>query len=876
MALSTRTRLGPYEILSPLGAGGMGQLYRARDTRLGRDVAIKIIAPEYATDPGRLKRFQREARLASALNHANIVTVHDIGITDSVCYIAMEFVSGVSLRAMLRRGPLAVRQLLDIAVQVAGGLATAHASGIVHRDLKPDNVMVRPDGCVKILDFGLATLAEADATSDDDTRTSTNTRPGVALGTPGYMSPEQLTGNRVDFRSDQFAFGSMLYEMATGRKPFAGKTVSQTLLAIVADEPEDVGSLNPKIPAPLRWVIRRCLCKDPGQRYAATEDLARELRTLRDHLDEASATTAPRGEGSGPRRRGLQGLTPLRAALFVLAALIAGFVVARFLPAPADSFPSFQPLTFRRGEVSAARFAPDGRSIVYAFSANGPPGDIYSASIDGGGFRPLGFSDSQLLAVSRSGELAVALNWRWTDPYIGLGTLARLPLEGGAARAVVDDVVLADWGPDVNDLAVVRHSGGSWRLEFPIAKTLYVAGEDRNILGMRVSPRGNLIVIAEIEGANGGMSVVTVDLAGRSHILSTGWRRIQGLAWTADAREIWFVATKSGIADVNGLYAVTLDGKERVVGRFPGSISIHDIAADGHVLLTQGKARREMSGLLAGDRAEHDLTWLDYSFPADLSADGSRLLFVEGGAASAPKSSLWLRATDSPLPVRLGEGDRGAISRDGKWVAVIPQGPANDHDRARLNLIPTGTGQERHIDLHGVNPEWTRWVPDGERVVIAGTERGRRLRNYVVDLRGGSPRPITPEGSAAGLITPDGRWLLTARDGLPTLFPIDSGEPRSFVTPANEAALREALRTLDPLAWADNDHTIFVGRSGVPARILRLDLQTGQTTPWKEIVPSDTAGVRTVSAAVMAPGGRAYVSTFRRELSDLYLVDGLK
>src|SRR5688572_10673027 len=303
MSLQTGTRLGLYEILTPLGAGGMGEVYRARDTRLGREVAIKVLPTALASDPERLKRFEREARSASSLNHPNIVTIYEIGSSHSVSYIAMELVAGESLRAKLADGALPIRRLVQIGTQVAEGLAQAHAAGIGHRDLKPDNVMVTPDRLVKILDFGLAKLMPARSDRTQAPTVSGATEEGVVLGTVGYMSPEQAIGGTIDFRSDQFSFGSILYEMATGRRAFQRGSAPQTLTAIIQEEPEPIAALNPKVPAHLRWIVERCLAKEARSRYAATEDLARDLATVRDHLSEATRAVGVLAERTVARNR---------------------------------------------------------------------------------------------------------------------------------------------------------------------------------------------------------------------------------------------------------------------------------------------------------------------------------------------------------------------------------------------------------------------------------------------------------------------------------------------------------------------------------------------------------------------------------------------
>src|SRR5512140_2618615 len=294
--LENAARLGPYEILAPLGAGGMGEVYRARDTRLSRAIALKVLPTELSGGPDRLKRFEREARAASSLNHPNVVTIYEIGESDGVRYIAMELVEGRTLRSLLADGPIATKRLLAIAAQIADALARAHGAGIVHRDLKPENVMITDGGLVKVLDFGLAKLSEPlGPTSDTKSPTaSAGTAAGGLLGTVGYMSPEQARGEPADFRSDQFSLGAVLYELSTGRRAFARGSGVQTLAAVIEDEPEPIAALSPKTPALFRWIVERCLAKDPTERYSSTEDLAKQLADIRDHSRGPAA-----GDASG-------------------------------------------------------------------------------------------------------------------------------------------------------------------------------------------------------------------------------------------------------------------------------------------------------------------------------------------------------------------------------------------------------------------------------------------------------------------------------------------------------------------------------------------------------------------------------------------------
>ncbi len=300
MTLQPGTRLGFYEILEQIGAGGMGEVYRAKDTKLGREVAIKVLRGELASDPERLRRFEQEARAASALDHPNIITIYDISESDGIHYIVMQLVKGKTLRELLDKGPLPTERLLRFATQISEGLAKAHHEGIIHRDLKPENLMVTKDGYVKILDFGLAKLLQpssprrslGEGGPETDSERVTATKEGTVLGTVGYMSPEQAQGRSADQRSDQFSFGAIVYEMATGKRAFERDSAIQTLSAIIEDKPEPLARLNPKTPAPLRWIVERCLAKDPGRRYISTADLAKELEGLRDHLSEVPSESA--------------------------------------------------------------------------------------------------------------------------------------------------------------------------------------------------------------------------------------------------------------------------------------------------------------------------------------------------------------------------------------------------------------------------------------------------------------------------------------------------------------------------------------------------------------------------------------------------------
>ncbi len=377
MPLTSGSKLGPYEILAPLGAGGMGEVYRARDGRLGREVALKILPPAFAGDAGRQARFEQEARAAAALNHPNIVGVFDIGQAEGAFYIVSELVSGETLASLIERGPVPTKRLLDIAAQIADGMAAAHAARITHRDLKPANIMIAEDGRAKILDFGLARQAATPGAGPDATATIHQTSAGMIVGTVNYMSPEQARGKEVDYRSDQFSFGLILYEMATAKRAFERPESVQVMSAILTDEPPP---LDAKIPAPLRWAIERCLAKEPRDRYESSRDLFQDLRHLRDHLSEATVTAAA-GIPAAPAPRRARWKIPAAFAAGLLCAL--ALVVWRAGPAvPDQSTYHFTPFSFESGGQCCAGWSPDGKAVAYSAKRGREPYQLYLRYLD--------------------------------------------------------------------------------------------------------------------------------------------------------------------------------------------------------------------------------------------------------------------------------------------------------------------------------------------------------------------------------------------------------------------------------------------------------------------------------------------------------------
>jgi Tol biopolymer transport system component len=858
VTLASGTRLGPYEVLAPIGAGGMGEVYRARDERLKRDVAIKVLPASYSQDADRLRRFEQEAQAAGALNHPNITAVFEFGSHGGAPYIVTELLEGEILRARLAGGTLPVRKAVDVAVQIAKGLAAAHEKGIVHRDLKPENVFLTNDGRVKILDFGLAKLTEPEGQSGPQTNLPTAaaaTEPGVVMGTLGYMSPEQVKGKPADQRSDLFSFGAILYEMLSGVRAFHRDSAAETMSAILREEPPDLSATNKSVQPGLERIVRHCLEKNPEERFYSARDLAFDLEAL---SGLSGTTAAAPVAGPSARRR----LLPALSIAAILASLAVGYLVGKGRSATAP--PRLRQLTFRRGTVWSARFGSDGKTVLYSASWDGEPTGIFVSAPESPESRPLGIPGADVLAVSSSGDLAVSLGSSVSTEFAKTGTLARASATGGGApRQILEGVEFADWAPNGQDLAVVRTLGGRTRLEYPIGKTIY---ETRSWIGSpRISRGGDRVAFLEHPnpGDDGGL-VAVVDRAGKKVTLSPPFESTQGLAWSPDGSEVWFTAAE---VSNRALYGVSLSGKLRLLTRVTGSLTIQDTSRDGRVLLIDEARRLGLSALPPGKTKERDLSWLDWSRPVGLSRDGKTVLFFESGEGGGPGYSTYVRDTDGAPAVRLGEGNAVALSPDGKWAVALLHKLTDAH----LVLYPTGTGQPRTLPFPGLRVAGaTRFLPDGRRLLIGANEEGRGDRVYLVDVEGEKPRALTPENfRGPGPISTDGkRFLVRGPDEKAYIHQIEGGEPAPIpgFEPGDVA-----------VGWTTDDRALFVQRSGGPgARIDRLDLATGRREPWREILPSDAAGVVRVSSVYVSPDGTFYAYAYSRVLSNLFLVEGLK
>jgi eukaryotic-like serine/threonine-protein kinase len=835
----------------------MGEVYRARDIRLARDVAIKVLPEALASDQERLRRFEKEARSASALNHQNIVTIYDVGSESGVSYIAMEIVEGVTLRELLPGGPLPVKRLMQIAPQVAEGLARAHEAGIVHRDLKPENVMVKKDGLVKILDFGLAKLSSTGSDSDEvsQLQTMTGTNPGVVVGTVSYMSPEQASGQPLDFRSDQFSLGSMLYEMATGRRAFQKKTAIDTLSAILNEEPEPLSVSAPQVPAPLRWLVERCLAKEPQGRYASTQDLARDLSTLRDHLSE-SISSGSLGAATGGRVARRKRALPVLGAIAAAVVLIAmGLLAGRWLTArgAGSPVPTFRQLTFRRGNLHQAKFAPDGRTVVYAAAWDGAPAELYTVRTDSTESHAMGISQARVTSVSSKGELAVILQ-KNTIVWSG-GTLARVPIGGGTPREILENVYDASWAPNGEDLAVVlRSPEGDFEVQYPIGTTL----AEGAVEWARVSPTGDLVAFME------GDALCTIDRKGKRKVISRGWLDYSQPFWSPGGGEL--ILAGSRLAETAAVYSVSLSGRERVLINLAPDLNLLDVASDGRLLVEYAWGEDNLGSRSRGGNHEREIVVNVGSGLSDISEDGQLLLVGEAG-------SVLLRKSDGTPAIRLGQGEGQAISADGRSVLAILKGPPRE-----LVWLPTGPGATRKIPVEGVEPLEAVLLPKDKGFLVVARGKGESpVDLFLVGPDGGKPRPFPAEGHVgdrAFLVSPEGdRLAYVAKDSQVRIASLQGGQ----VTAISGAPIGS---TDFAIQWSADAQFLYLytpGGGGVPGRIDRLELATGRREPWKELMPADPTGVDVMTELRISRDGQAYAYGYARILiSRLFVIEGVR
>ena len=862
MRLAPGDKLGPYEVLSVLGAGGMAEVYRARDSRLGREIALKVINETLASSPDLVRRFEQEARVAGALNHPNIVAVYDVGVKDGSPYFVTELLEGESLRQRMFRGRVPLGTTLDWGIQLAQGLAAAHRRGIVHRDVKPENVFIVAGGQVKLLDFGIAKLIEEVAAGPrgmmDATVTpgGTATRTGSVLGTPGYMSPEQVRGDPVEARADIFSLGAVLHELLSGERAFPGATLVESGYAILNSDPPP---LPATVPAPVGQVVLRCLEKEPERRLQTAADLAFALEVVR----HPTSAVPPSRVGRTSSRLVL----PLVAGVLLAVAAVAW--VRTRLTAPVAVLPSIDPVTYRLGAVRAARFAPDGR-IIFSASFEGRGEEVFSKTSGSIEPQPLGLTDAQLMAVSPSGGLGLLLDAHFARSFAMRGTLARVESPGGTPRELVENAEFADWGPG-GELAVVRTVGAMNRLESPVGKVLFQT--NGWISNPRFSPRGDRIAFLHHPLFYDDMGEArVVDLQGRGKALGSKWPRVLGLAWAPDGTEVLFTAGK---AQRNLLLAVAEDGKARTLYTSPGDLRLDDVAPDGTVLATEELERSELGFSVVGQPEPSTQTWANWAtFVATVGDDGS-MLFCEsvqfapevGELSVQPIWTLLIRSQKAPAQV-LGVGAPLDLSRDRRWALVL------NIDRKALVAVPTGPGQERPIEVKPLEIGAGRWFQDGRRLAI--NARGPADADYhlFVTAEGGTSfarlSDVAVTARRVLYLSPDDRWAATLdKDNHLILFSMRDG---------SVSRLPEAGPDAVPRGWSAEGH-LWVSRGGdrtpVVGRLLRMDVEHRRVLEERTIRPAEPSGAIFLRDVAISPDGRNVGYIYGRYLGYLYLLRGL-
>jgi eukaryotic-like serine/threonine-protein kinase len=859
MPLTSGTQLGPYEIHSQLGAGGMGEVYRARDTRLGRDVAIKVLPEHLSSSPELKERFEREARAISSLNHPRICTLHDIGHQDGVDFLVMEYIEGASLAERLKKGPLPLKEALKVGMDVCEALEAAHRAGIVHRDLKPGNIMLTKSGA-KLMDFGLAKSAEAglDAAAPpllSGARTLSGPSPlsplttaGAVVGTIQYMSPEQIEGKKADARSDIFALGAVLYEMATGKRPFEGKSQISLASAILEKDPEPISALQPLTPPAFERIVTICLAKNPDDRFQTAHDVRLALEWI---ADDTFQPPRPEVTKAVPR------FVPLLLAGTIVA-LVAGFLLSQRKPPQ----PHYTTVTFRQGVLQAARFSHDGETIIYSGEWEGAPPQVAIARVGSPESRPLGISTATVAAVSSSDEVAVLRDCESIFLLDCGGTLATVSLAGGSPRDIAGHVAYADWTRDAKQLAVSIISAERTRIEFPLGHVLYQQKAGW-LAHPRFSPDGTRIAYENHPSFGGDDgSIEAIDLTGKRTVLSAGWLSLEGLAWSPDGQEVWFAGSNGSGGWADAIHAVTLTGKERVVLTLP-SVRLHDISRDGRVLLSHESWRRQLSGLFPGDAAEHPYSWLDSPTPTAISADGRWLSFYEGGEVyNIERDYLaYYRRTDGSAAVRLGAGT-DVVSPDGKLLLAF-----NLKDGALL-LQPNGPGTSQKLPTPGlVDFAHASWSDDGRRIVYEAQTQPGDWNIYAQSIAGGPPVMVRSGGrNSYPILSADGGMVaLREEHGGVSLYRMDGGQP---------IAVKGVLSSELPIRFLDaGKELLLVDANGRELVLSRVDLATGRRIHWKRF-PSESRLNELMF--VTTPDLKYYAYSSPRYASDLYIVENLR
>jgi Tol biopolymer transport system component len=885
MKSSIPSRFGPYEIVEPIGGGGMGDVYRARDTRLQRDVAVKTLRLAEDSDPARERRFLDEARAAGALNHPNILSVYDVGIEGVTPFLVTELIEGKQLRSEIDRGPVSLKRLLDLAAQIAAGLQAAHQAGFVHRDLKPENVMVTRDGRVKIVDFGLAKSVKASSSLPNADSFATRTDTAVIVGTVPYMSPEQAAGAEVDFHSDQFSLGLILYEMAAGRHPFRRDSAVQTLSAIIGEEPPSLADIHARVPDPLRWLIERCLAKDPAERYASTADLARDLAMLRTRLPEMRADAARAQPASRRRSFAVAGLIGLGIAFVALAVAAAVRPQARLLGAY-----TFTPLVTDDVYQGAPAWSPDGKSLAYVSQVDGVL-QVFTRSLGSSGRTQV--TDARFDCYDPF--------WSPEGTRIFYHSLARdkeslwsISAAGGEPRLEVENASRAALSPDGRTLYFSRQEAGGiiggWRLWFasppnadPVRYTQPPFDDSKythSDVWLRFAPDGSKLLAwvqpADTDRTRQPPKFWMLPLpAGQPREVLTSFplpgRATASFEWFPDSRRIvmattdatrgshlWVADTERGTQEV--LTATQLSENRPALSPDGNRLAFTSEAVDFdliHIPLDGSPARP----LLATSRSELDPAW---------SRDGSQYAFVWDRTG---RPEIWVRSAT-------GQFDRPIVTPDHFTddtemfgsLAFSPDGQRLAYQRLNGNgeyqvWISTvaAAGPPVRLAPGPTYQDAPTWSPDGSSIAYVQTYPLYRL--LTTRIGGDGPR-ILVEGLAPEsrpVWSPDGRWVLhDAPDGLSIVSP-DGKDPRVISEDVWIA-----------YAWgADSSRVYGLKEADRPRHymMVSLDIATGKeevVNPDLGVIPPANQPIRGFSRS----GNQGFVTSIARARSEIWQLEG--
>jgi len=838
-----------YRLERELGAGGMATVYLAEDVRHHRKVAIKVLHPELSAVLGP-ERFLKEIELTANLQHPHILPLFDSGSEDGKLWYAMPFIEGETLRARLEREQqLPIGDALRIATECADALDYAHRRGVVHRDIKPENILLH-DGHALVADFGIA-LAVEQAGGARMTQT------GLSLGTPAYMAPEQAMGERsVDARADIYALGAVTYEMLAGEPPFTGPNAQAILAQVITAEPRSLTLQRKSIPASVDAAVRTALEKLPADRFASAKEFA-------DALARVSDPVRASGGDSAERRRGLPVWALAAGGAVLVAASVAAFLLGTHHRV-ASSPVVFQQVTFADQAITNARFASDGRTIVFDAMRQGVVPTIFVIRPDYPDARPLGLDDAHLLAVSSKNELAVLTGARFLAHRLFVGTLARMPLEGGTPREMLDSVREADWSPDGSSLAVIHVVAGHDRLEYPVGTVLF---ETPGYLSdLRVSPDGERVAFFDHSTRfpyddRGGVDVV--DRARHRSVLAKGFAGEEGLAWSADGKSVLFSADAGPGLQIR---EVDLDGRARVALPTPGTMLMQDVSRAGRWLAIRDDRGFQVHVHSPGRADELDLSWLDESVTSTISHDGRLLGLTDASTfASADYASI-VRNTDGSPAVKLGDGWVSDFTPDGHWVVtVVPSTPP------QLRLYPVGAGETRRLDFGAFEAlsDAHVWGPGVDSTLACGTMSGHVPRCYLRTSSAAAWRPVTDDGADHAFVSPDGHLVLTTSpDGSNRLYDLRTGSGHPV------RGLRAADRVL---RWSPDGKSLWVWQPDtLPIVIDRVDIATDQRSHLFTFVPQSGQGVMHVNDVSVADDPRVYSYGSNVQRSQLFTIEGAR